>query len=71
MKVDIESVINQGAYTISRWRGGVYGYVPFEISGPRNETLAARETAWLGVSLIGSPVFEIWGPDAIKFLNYV
>lgn len=67
MKIGIDSVINKDAFTIQYRRGS---YVPFEITGPRNETLAARETAWLGVSLCGSPVFEIWGPDAIKFLNY-
>lgn len=69
MKFGIDSVINKDAYTI-QYRGERGGYLPFEISGAFNETLAARETAWLGVSLCGSPTFEIWGPDAVKFLNY-
>lgn len=68
MIIGIDSAINQGAHLIQNRRGV---YVPYEFSGGRNETLACRETAWLGVSLCnGSPVFEIWGPDAVKFLNY-
>lgn len=67
LSIPADSVINQGAYTLSRKYDG---YAPFEFTGCRNETMAARETAWIGVSLMGSPTFDIWGPDAVKFLNY-
>ena len=67
MILGIDSVITQGAYTLT-YRNG--GWAPYEISTALNETLAARETAWLGVSLMGAPVYDIWGKDAVKFMNY-
>lgn len=45
--------------------------MPLEYSGARSEILACRETAWLGVALNNTPVYDISGPDAAKFLNYV
>ena len=65
--IPADSIINQGAHTLTRKYDG---YAPFEFTGCRNESMAARETAWIGVSLMGSPTFDIWGPDAVKFLNY-
>lgn len=44
---------------------------PMEYTGARSELLACRETAWLGTALTNiSPVYDVTGPDAVKFLNY-
>lgn len=67
MDVGRDSAILKGAFTVTK-RGDMW--TPYEFTGARNETLAARETAWLGVALMSSPVYDIWGPDAVKFLNY-
>lgn len=47
------------------------GFMPYSVTTPRNELLGCRESAWLGVALSASPVYDIWGPDAVKLLNYV
>jgi len=45
--------------------------VPAQYSSPRAEFLAARSTAWLGILLNSSPVYDVSGPDAVTFLNSV
>ncbi|MGI6230990.1 MAG: hypothetical protein ACOYJL_08835 [Tractidigestivibacter sp.] len=40
-------------------------------TGPRDELLAARNTAWLGYALCASPVYDVWGPDLCDLLNRV
>ena len=48
----------------------MYGWVvPFEFTGWRDETLAWKETAYLGAVISTSPTFKIKGPDTIKFLS--
>lgn len=47
------------------------GYMPIMFTTPKNELLGCRETAWLGCFLNISPVYDVWGPDAVKLLNYV
>jgi len=48
-----------------------YGWIPAEYTTAREEFTAARETASLGFSLNASPVYDVSGPDAIKFLESV
>lgn len=43
--------------------------LPYEFTGSKDEYLACRSTAWLGVNLNNTPVLDIWGTDAVKFLN--
>ncbi len=45
--------------------------MPVAYTGPEDELLACRKTAWLGCFLNLSPVYDIWGPDAVKLLNKV
>lgn len=64
----IDSPINQGVRSIYKFGANYY---PFIASTPKNELLACRQTAWLGVNLNMTPVYDVVGPDAVKFLNYV
>lgn len=45
--------------------------VPAQYTSPRDEFLAARSSAWLGVFLNTSPVYDVSGLDAVAFLNSV
>lgn len=68
MNFPLDSAIFKGAATIINLMGG---YLPWEFSGPKSEFLAARETAWLGVNLNTTPVYDVYGPDAAKLFNRV
>jgi glycine cleavage system aminomethyltransferase T len=48
-----------------------FGFLPWEFTGAEDEFLACRKTAWLGVCLNSSPVYDVFGPDVIKLLNRV
>lgn len=43
--------------------------IPYDYTGIRDEFLASRKTAWLGIALNISPVYDVSGPDSIKFFN--
>ena len=45
--------------------------LPYEFTGPKDEFLACRRTAWLGVNLNNTPVYDVYGPDAAKALNKI
>lgn len=45
--------------------------VPYEFEGVRVEAAAARTSAWIGTQLMISPVYDLKGPDAVRFLNSV
>lgn len=47
------------------------GYMPLSFTSPEDELLACRKTAWLGCFLNLSPVYDVWGPDTVKLLNYI
>lgn len=68
MNFPLDSAVFKGAFTIINLMGI---YLPWEYTGPKSEYLACRESAWLGVNLNTTPVFDISGPDAAKFLNRV
>lgn len=68
MQFDKNGAVFRGAYATINLFGME---MPLEYSGARDEYLACRETAWLGIALNSSPVYDIDGADAAKFLNQV
>ncbi len=62
-----DSKVFDGAYTISTMNG--YAVMPWVYTDPKTEFMACRETAWLGVNLNMTPVFDVSGPDAVTFFN--
>ena len=68
MNIKLDSAILEGAYSIMRYG---QSFLPMVFTGTRDEYMATRTTASLGVALNTSPIFDISGPDAIKFLNSV
>lgn len=69
MKFGLDSPILEGASTYWRDFGG--NILPWEFTGPEDEFMATRTTASLGVFLSSTPIYDISGPDAVKFLNSV
>ena len=45
--------------------------MPFEFGGVKEEIAGYRDSAWIGTTLMISPVVDIIGPDAVKFLNSI
>ena len=69
MRYSMDSAIMQNAFSFWRDYGG--NIIPLEYTGPYDEYMATRTTASLGIFLSSSPIYDISGPDAEKFLNYV
>ncbi len=61
--------VNEGVSTFLN-AGGMY-VAPLEYQGYREEILASKTSAWLGTPLNESPVFDVTGPDAARFLTSV
>ncbi len=61
--------VNEGVSTFFN-AGGMY-LAPLEYLGYREEILASKHSAWLGTSLNESPIFDVHGPDAAKFLTSI
>ena len=68
MKFDVASTLFEDVFTMQF--DPLAGYMPFEYTGSKDELLACRESAWLGVNLNVSPVYDVYGPDAVRFLNW-
>ena len=64
----LQGPINSSAFLLSNMMGM---QIPYLYTSPKEELLACRESAWLGVALNISPVYDVSGPDVIKFLNYI
>lgn len=60
--------INQDAFTLFNQGGNLVAY---EYTGYRNEILASKSTAWFGTILNNSPIFDVKGPDAAKFMTSI
>ena len=45
--------------------------LPFEYTGVKDEVLASKASAWIGTQLMTSPIYDVKGPDAVKFLNSI
>ena len=69
MKFEFDSAINESARYYWKDFGG--NIIPWEFTGPRDEFMATRTTAALGVFLNSGPAYDIGGPDAGRFLNDV
>jgi glycine cleavage system aminomethyltransferase T len=68
MKVKAPSTLFEGAFTL--YVTGPDSFLPYEYTGQEDELLACRHSAWLGSNLCLSPVYDVYGPDAVKFLNW-
>ncbi len=63
--------ILDGAFTLTR-KGLDSTLVPFEYTGVDDEILAHKTGAHIAISLhYGTPVYDVEGPDAWKFLNSI
>lgn len=45
--------------------------VPYEFGGVEYEIDGYRKSAWIGTTLMISPIYDVTGPDAVKFLNSI
>ncbi len=45
--------------------------VPYEFGGVEYEIDGYRKSAWIGTTLMISPIYDVVGPDAVKFLNSI
>ena len=45
--------------------------LPYQYTGYKDEILASKTSAWIGLSLMMSPIYDVKGPDAVKFLNSI
>lgn len=68
MAFESGSSIFEGAMTTMQFGSAK---VPYEYTGPRDEYLACRKSAWLGSALNTTPIYDVTGADAVKFFNYV
>jgi len=59
--------VNEGVSTFLN-AGGLY-VAPLEYQGYRDEILASKTSAWIGTPLNESPIYDVQGPDAARFLT--
>ncbi len=59
----------EGAVTLIPQGPGLIA--PHSYSGVEDEIKAYQTSAWIGTSLMNSPVYDVCGPDAVKLLNSV
>jgi glycine cleavage system aminomethyltransferase T len=59
--------VHQGVSTFLN-AGGLY-IAPLEYQGYREEILASKTSAWVGTPLNESPIYDVEGPDAARFLT--
>ncbi len=45
--------------------------LPYEYQGVKPEISAYQASAWIGTSLMISPIYDVYGPDVIKFFNSI
>lgn len=60
--------INEGVFTLFN-AGGLMA--PYEYTGYRDEILSSKSTAYVGTALNESPIYDVKGADAAKFLSSV
>lgn len=44
---------------------------PYEFQGVKKDIDGYRKSAWIGTSLAASPIYDVYGPDAVAFLNSI
>lgn len=64
----MSNIVYEGVFTL--FRAGMY-MLPYEYTGYKDEVLASKSTAYIGTALNESPIFELKGPDAAKFLTSI
>ena len=75
--IDEGSVLNQavanpaleGATLLFQMAPGMA--LPYVYGGVGHEIAGYRESAWIGTTLMISPIYDVVGPDAVKFLNSI
>ena len=45
--------------------------VPYAYGGVEHEIDGYRKSAWIGIPLAWTPTYDVYGPDAVKFLNSI
>lgn len=60
--------VNAGVFTLFNAGGTM---VPYEYTGYKDEILASKDTAYIGTALNESPVFDVKGPEATRFMNSI
>lgn len=45
--------------------------IPYEYGGVAHEIQGYRDSAWIGTTLMISPIYDVIGPDAVKFLQSI
>lgn len=45
--------------------------IPYEYSGVKDEIEGYRVSAWIGTTLMISPIYDVIGEDSVKFLNSI
>ena len=63
------SPVYEGASLLFPMMPGVM--LPYEYTGVGDEVIAAKESAWIGTQLMTSPIYDVKGPDAVRFLNSI
>lgn len=63
-----DSGIFKGSLTVMNMMGQ---NLPYVYTSEQDEYLAGRESAWLGLTLNVTPVYEVSGPDAAKLFNRI
>lgn len=66
--IKIEGIITDGATVLS---GGGGLFAVNQYTGYADEILASKDTAYIGTVLMVSPIYDVSGPDAVKFLNSI
>ena len=63
-----QNSVNQGAFTF--FLAG-FMYAPYEYTGYKDELLASKESAYITTALNESPIYDVKGPDADKFMSSI
>lgn len=59
----------EGASLLYQMAPGVL--LPYEYEGVKTESSVYQTGAWIGTSLMLSPIYDVYGPDVIKFFNSI
>lgn len=59
----------EGASLLYQMAPGVL--LPYEYEGVKTESSVYQTGAWIGTSLMISPIYDVYGPDVIKFFNSI
>ena len=60
--------VNEGVFTF--FLAG-FQYAPYEYTGYKDEILASKETAYITTSLNESPIYDVTGADATRFMESI